>query len=157
MRTVCLNALYSNINCDVLPLIWTYIVKTNGVRKSRCACNGSPRQKGSIMLDHTYAATLKQSGACIFWSLATINNSIVIGADATNAFAKSPQPKSPLYVTIDEVFRQWWVNVLKRNPLKHGLLLPVKNTLQGHPQSPRLWAKVIQKILPDMHFTSCAH
>ena len=94
-------------NCNVLPLIWTYTVKANGTKKARCVCNGSPRQKGTVTLDHTYAAALEQSGARLFWSLASITNSIVIGADATNAFAEVPAPKAPLYVTIDEAFKHW--------------------------------------------------
>ena len=144
-------------NCNVLPLIWTYTIKPNGVKKARCVCNGSPRQKGTVTLDHTYAAALEQSGARLFWSLASVTNSVVIGADATNAFAEAPAPKAPLYVTIDEPFRHWWVHVMKRPPITPGHVLPVNHALQGHPESPRLWAKLIHTILTKMHFKSCAH
>ena len=51
---------------NVLPLIWTYGHKANGVKKARCVCNGIPQQKGTIILDHTYAAALEQSGAHLF-------------------------------------------------------------------------------------------
>lgn len=128
----------SPLNCNVFPLIWTYMIKINGTKKSRCVCNGSPYMKGSVTLDYTYAAALEQSGARIFWSLSAISNSVGIGADATNAFAEAPPPKVPLYVTIDQPFRDWWCNVLKRPPIKVGHVLPVRHALQGYPEFPRL-------------------
>lgn len=33
---------------------------------------------------------------------------LVIGADASNAFAEAPPPKTSLYVIIDQQFREWW-------------------------------------------------
>ena len=56
-------------DANVLPMIWFYVYKTNGVRKARCVCNGSPRMKGTVTLDHTYAAALEQTGARIFFSI----------------------------------------------------------------------------------------
>jgi len=44
--------------CNVLPLIWTYLVKNDGTKKARCVCNGSTTRKGSVTLDHSYAAAL---------------------------------------------------------------------------------------------------
>ena len=43
---------------NIMPLLWTYIIKPNGVKKARCICNGSPRQKGAVTLGKTYAAAL---------------------------------------------------------------------------------------------------
>ena len=88
-------------NCNLMSLIWTYLVKTDGVKKERCVCDGSPRQKGVIIMGKTYAAALKQSGAHLFWSLVALNNLLVYSADATNAFAEAPAPEASLYVTID--------------------------------------------------------
>ena len=91
--------------CNVLPLIWTYLVKNYGTKKARCVCNGSPTCKGSVTLAHTYAAALDQSGARTFWAITSLNDYITYGADATNAFAEAPPPKAPLYVTINAPFK----------------------------------------------------
>ena len=46
---------------NLLPLIWTYVIKPDGTKKARCVCNGNPNCKGSVTLDHTYAAALDQA------------------------------------------------------------------------------------------------
>ena len=143
--------------CNILPLIWTYLRKLCGTKKARCVCNGSPRMKGSISLSHTYAAALEQPGARTFWALTALHNYNVYGADATNAFAEAPPPSAPLYVTIDRQYREWWENVKGRPPIPKGYVLPVQHALQGHPESPRLWAKMIDDILKSIGFTSTTH
>ena len=57
---------------NILPLIWTYVIKHDGTKKARCVCNGSPRQKGTVTLGNTYTASLEQSGSRLFWSLIII-------------------------------------------------------------------------------------
>ena len=120
---------------NILPLIWTYMVKNDGTKKAQCVCDRSPHNKGSVTINYTYAAALDQAGARTFWALAALNNHIVVGADATNAFGEAPPPKVPFYVTIDELFRDWWVHVLKRPPITPGHVLRVRYTLQCHPES----------------------
>ena len=142
---------------NVLPLLWTYIIKTDGTKKARCVCNGSPCNKGTVTLDHTRAEALDQSGARTFWAISCLHNHVAVGADATNAFAEAPAPKAPLFVTIDRPFRTWWNEVLKRPPIKEGHVLPVRHALQGHPESPRLWSKKIHGILDTLGFSSTVH
>ena len=77
-------------NVNILDLLWAYAIKTDGTKKSRCVCNGSPKRKGTITLAHTFAACLEQPGARIFWASTAYLNLIVIGADASNAFAEAP-------------------------------------------------------------------
>ena len=90
---------------NLLPRLWTYLIKDCGTKKACCICNGSPKQKGSITLGDTYAGSLKQTGAQIFWAATAINNFITIGANAYNAFAEAPAPKGALlFVTIDQPF-----------------------------------------------------
>ena len=102
---------------NVLPLIWTYLIKTDGTKKARCVCNGSPSRRGSVTLAHTYAAALDQAGARTFWAINALHNHKAYGADATNAFAEAPPPKAPIYVTIDASFKAWWETILKRPPI----------------------------------------
>ena len=63
---------------------------------------------------------------------------IIIGADASNAFAEAPAPVAPLYMRIDAQFCNWWTKHKKRDPIPEVWVLPVKHALQGHPKSPQL-------------------
>ena len=94
--------------CNVLLLIWTYLIKSDGTKKARCVYNGSPSHYGPVTLAHTYATALNQSGARTFWAITTLHDYKVYGANATNTFAEAPPPKSPLYVTIYQPFKVWW-------------------------------------------------
>ena len=93
-------------NC--LPFIWTYILKICSTKQARRVCNGSPRMKGTVTMGKTYAASLNHVPSRIFWALTAIHNNIMIGADASNAFAEASPQKAPLYVYIDKKFREWW-------------------------------------------------
>ena len=142
---------------NVLPLIWVYVYKTNGVRKARCVCNGSPKMKGTVTLDHTYAAALEQTGSRLFWALSAIHNHIVSGSDASNAFAEASAPKAKLYVTIDDVFREWYTEIENKPPIPKHFVLPVNHALQGHPESPRLWSQKIHSILLKLGYKNTTH
>lgn len=62
-----------------------------------------------------------------------------MGADVTNAFAEVPPPKAPLYLFIDEAFREWWTDHLGNAPIPPECnVVCVHNANQGHPKSPRL-------------------
>ena len=71
---------------------------------------------------------------------------IVVGADASNAFGEAPAPKASLYVTVDQSYQEWWQS-LGRGDIPPGFILPVRHALQGHHESPRLWAKHIDAII----------
>ena len=143
---------------NLLPLLWTYLIKDDGTRKARCVCNGSPRQRGSVTLANTYAGSLEQTGARIFWAATAINNFITIGADASNAFAEAPAPKAPLYVTIDKPYREWYKDRFPDKPEPPpGAVLPVHGALQGHPEAARLWAKLIDRIIKNLGLKATTH
>ena len=143
---------------NVLPLLWTYMIKDCGTKKARCVCNGSPKQKGSVTLGDTYAGSLEQTGSRIFWAATAINNYVTIGADASNAFAEAPAPKAPLFVTIDQPYRDWYSNKYPdKPPIPKGYVLPVNGALQGHPESARLWALLIDKVIQDLNLKPCTH
>jgi hypothetical protein len=92
---------------NVLPFLWTYLIKDDRRKKARCVCNGAPF-KGTVTLGPTYAGSLDQTGNRIFWAAAALQNLKVYGADVSNAFAEAPPPVAPLYITIDEPYREWW-------------------------------------------------
>ena len=143
---------------NILSLLWTYGIKADGTKKARCVCNGNPRRKGTVTLAHTFAACLEQPGARSFWSSAAYFNMLVLGADASNAFAEAPAPTAPLYVIVDTQFREWWRQQGHINDIPAGSVLPVNHALQGHPESPRLWAEMIDEIIQDkVGLTPCTH
>ena len=145
---------------NLLSLCWVYLIKLDGnnTKKSRCVCNGSPRFQGTVTLAQTYASALDQTGAKMFWATCAVNNYIVLGADASNAFAEAPPPKAPLYVRIDENYKRWYKQKFPDKPnLPDDYVLRVRKALQGHPESPRLWAQLIDKIIKNLNLQPCTH
>ena len=141
---------------NILPMIWVYLVKTDGRKKARCVANGAAHFKGSITIANTYAACLEQAACRLFWSIVAMKNKRVYGSDAANAFAEAPPPKSPLYLKVDTAYINWWKK-------KTGTSLPIDTyvqvlqAIQGHPESPRLWQIHIDKILSKIGFKSTTH
>jgi dUTP pyrophosphatase len=134
-------------HANVLPFLWTYLVKDDGTKKARCVCNGAP-SKGTVTLGPTYAGSLDQTGSRIFWSVAAMKNLKVYGADVSNAFAEAPPPVAPLYITIDHQYRQWYKRKGKGD-IPEGYVLKVKRALQGHPEAARLWSVLIDKLIKE--------
>lgn len=143
---------------NVLNLLWTYNIKSDGVtKKARCVCNGSPHSKGTVTLAHTFAACLEQPGAGICWASSALLGFIVVDADTSNAFAEAPAPVAPLYVVVDQQFRDWWRSK-GHGDIPKGYDIPVKHALQGHPESPQLWAKAIDDIIrTEIGLQPCTH
>ena len=143
-------------NC--LSLLWTYLIKDgSGIKKARCVCNGRPNNPGTVTWGHTYAKALDQVGHRVFWSAIAAKNFIVRGSDASNAFAEAPPPKHPLYVKVDTPYREWWISK-GRPPIPEGYVMRVQKALQGHPESPRLWATLIHNILTkELGLVSTTH
>ena len=144
---------------NLLSLCWVYLIKTGCLtKKARCVCNGSPRFRGTVTLAETYASALEQTGGRCFWAASAINNYIILGADASNAFAEAPPPKAPLYVRIDENYKRWYTQKFPdKPPLPDDYVLRVRKALQGHPESPRLWATLIDKVIKNLNLKPCTH
>ena len=143
---------------NLLSLLWCYLIKDCGRKKARCVCNGSKHMRGTVTLAETYAASLDQTASRLFWAATAINNFITIGADAANAFAEAPPPVAPLYVYVDAQYREWHK---ERNPdappIPPNSVMRAKRALQGHPESPRLWAQLIDRIIRKLNLKPCTH
>ena len=97
-------------------------------------------------MGHTYAGSLDQTGARIFWAAAAVRNLKVYGADVSNAFAEAPPPVAPLYITVDKQYRDWYRSK-GYGDIPEGYVLKVKKALQGHPEAARQWARLIDGLL----------
>jgi deoxyuridine 5'-triphosphate nucleotidohydrolase len=145
-------------DANVLNLLWCYNVKTDGTLKARMVCNGRPSNKNTAIFGYTYAKSLDHVGSRIFWAASASKNFVVRGADASNAFAEADAPKIPLFVRVNEQFREWWTEKMKRPPIPEGYVLPVNKAIQGHPEASRAWATLIDSILKTkLHFKATTH
>jgi len=144
-------------NANIHHMLWRYFMKMDGTHKARMVCDGSARQ-GTITLGHTYANSLMAASERLFWALSATHGLMVYGADVMNAFAEAPPPVHPLFMQIDDAFREWWTDHLHQVPIPSNCtVVQVKDAIQGHPESPRLWEKHIDRILRDIGFHPTTH
>ena len=92
---------------NIFHLLWTYLIKDDKTKAARCVCNGSPHMTGSVSLEETYAGSIDQVPSKLFWIAMAINKSITVGVDIANAFTDAGAPKAPLFITVDQPFREW--------------------------------------------------
>ena len=143
----------------VLRPHWQCSIKRDGMRRPRNGCDGSPR---SAPLLHGIASTcsscVEQPVQCLFFALVARENHRVHGGDAQDAYAHSPPPETPTFVSIDDAYADWYEHWFKKK-LDRSLVLPVLHALQGHPKSCKLWEKHITAILqsPAFGFKSTIH
>ena len=145
-------------NANALHMLWRFNLKVCGTKKSRMVCNGSPHQKGTVTIGHTYANALDAASERLFWAVVAHENLVAVGADVSNAFAESSGPKAPSYMYIDDTFRQWWTKHKGNAPIPADCnVVRVHNAIQGHPESPRLWEKHIDNILRELGLKPATH
>jgi hypothetical protein len=114
--------------------------------------------QGTNGLGHTFANSLDAPSERLFWAIAAKKGLVAFGADCSNAFAEASPPKHPLFMRIDEAYCDWWENHLKRPPIPpEYTVVRVHNAIQGHPESPRLWEKLKDKILRNIGLKPTKH
>ncbi len=142
----------------IFHLVWTYVVKElDGRKKAWCVCNGSSCLGQVRVLNHTYANCVDRTGSCIFYAISATENMRVYGADVSNAFAEAPLPKQGFFIYPNRAFHDWWVNKKGKPQILEGHIIPVLGAMQGHPESPHLWEKHIDRILQDIGLTPTIH
>ena len=128
-------------DCSASFMLWTFVFKMDGTKKARMVCDGA-RNRTATSLGHTSVNSLNAPSECLYWTLTAMQGLIAVGAVISNAFAEAPPPKAPLYMYIDEAFRNWWTNHKGHPPIpKECNVVQVCKAIQGHPESPRLWKK----------------
>jgi hypothetical protein len=93
----------------------------------------------------------------LFYAISAAKNLLIYGADTSNFFAEALPPKQGFYIYPNRAFKDWWVHHKKNPPISDGHLILVLSAMQGHPESPHLWEKHINKILHSIGFTPTVH
>jgi len=143
----------------VLRPHWQCSIKRDGTRRSRNCFDDSPRSAPLLHgIASTYSSCVEQPAQQLFFALAARENYRVHGGDTQDAYADSPPPETPTFVSIDNTYADWYEHCFKKK-LDRSLVLPVLHVLQGHPESGKLWEKHITAILrlPKFGFKSTTH
>ena len=82
----------------------------------------------------TYSSCVEQPVQHMFFALSAYLGYRVYGSDDTDAYAHSPPPKHPTFVSIDDAFADWYKSRFGKE-IDRSLVLPVQHALQGHPES----------------------
>jgi hypothetical protein len=85
----------------------------------------------------------------LLFALSAAMGFVVMGADCTNASAKSPSPTQATYVRIDDANADWYRSRHEKK-VDRSLVLPVLQALQGHPEAGALWDEHINNIIDDL-------
>ena len=143
----------------VLRPHWMYKVKLDGTRRSRNCCDGSPRSAPVLHgIASTYSNCVAQPIQRMFVAIAANCNYRIYGGDAQDAYAHSPPPQQPTFVSIDDAYAEWYKHRFGTE-IDRSHVLPVLHALQGHPESGRLWETHINGILssPELGFKTTTH
>ena len=143
----------------VLRPHWQYRVKGDGTRRSRNCCDGSPRSAPVLHgIASTYSSCVDQPVQRLFVALSAHLGFPIYGGDAKDAYAHSPPPENPTYVSIDDAYAEWYEHRFNKK-VDRSHVLPVLHALQGHPESGRLWEQHINSILtsPELGFRHTTH
>ena len=93
----------------VLRPHWQYHVKRCGTRRARQCCDGSKRAAPMLhALASTYSSCVEHPIQRLFFGIAAARNLRVYGGDAKDAYAHSPGPSIPTYVSIDGQYSDWY-------------------------------------------------
>eukprot|EP00957_Ditylum_brightwellii_P171812 13079439-Ditylum_brightwellii.AAC.1 len=101
---------YGTKGIKILQPMWTYMVKHDGRKKARNCCNGSVLKGKGIDYAHIYSSCASQIGIKLFTTIAALCSYIIIGTNATNAYAQSPPHTDPTFMCIDDQYAHWYFN-----------------------------------------------
>ena len=70
--------------------------------------------------------------------------------DGRDAYAHAPTPEMMTHQTIDNAYFEWYKEKTGKTLNQH-FVLPVLHSLQGHPESGKMWMKLIDRILAELY------
>ena len=126
---------------------WNYVVKRSGVRRSQQCSNGS---KFAAPLLHamvsTWSSCVELPIQRLFIGLFSQKGLCMYGEDTHDAYAHAPAPEMMTHLTIENAYFKWYKEKTDKT-LNCRFVLPVLHSLQGHPESGKMWMKLIDRIL----------
>ena len=121
--------------------------KRSGVRRSGQCCNKS---KFAAPLLHamvsTWSSCVELPIQRLFICLSAQKGLCMYGGDACDAYAHALAPEMMWHLTIDDAYFEWYKEKTGKT-LKRRFVLPLLHSLQGHPESGKMWMKLIDRIL----------
>ena len=144
------------LDAIILRQHWNYAIKSDGTRKARNCCDGSPRAAPQLTLANTYSSCIEQPCMRMFFALCAQEGFVCLKVDATNAYANSPPPEQPTFVRIDDQYADWY-EARFGVPIDRSMVLPVQHALQGHPESGALWEGFVNRVIARHGFSSTTH
>ena len=133
-------------NAVILQPHWQYVVKQSGVRRSRMCCNGSKKAVPQLhAIASTWSSCIELLVQRLFMGLCADMGLTIYGGNATDAYAHSPAPNDN-YLAVDDAYADWYYKK-KGEHISKRMVLPVRHALQGHPESGKMWMKMIDNIL----------
>lgn len=123
-------------NAIVLRSIWSYLLKWDETRKARNCGDGRLLCDNHVRrLEAVYTACVSQVGVKICFALSALLNYVICDfLDAVNAFGQAGKLFQPVYLEIDQQYKDWYL-IWKKKLVPDGWVLPVNGSLQGHPDS----------------------
>ena len=133
----------------ILRAHWQYAVKRSGVRRLRLCCNGSKYAAPQLhAMANTWSSCVMLPVQQLFLGLAAANGLKIYGSNVKGAHAHSDKPIVATYLAIDDACFKWYFKKHGRE-INQRWVLPVQHLLQGHPESGKMWMKLIDKVLLD--------
>jgi ribosomal protein L30/L7E len=94
----------------------------------------------------------------LFFALCARKNYVVSYGDSTNAFQNAPAPTHQCYLEIDESYMVWYKRKFGKDIDPRTHVIPLHKAMQGHPESGRLWAEMVNTVLQDeLGFKATTH
>jgi hypothetical protein len=150
-------AIYPPAGAIILRQHWNYSIKSDGTRKARNCCDGSPRAAPALKLANTYSSCIEQPCMRMFF------HCVLTKDTSASKLTQPTHTPTRLHLinrpTSTSIINTPTGSLLLRNdeevPLDH--VLPVQHALQGHPESSALWERFINKVLHRHGFKSTTH
>ena len=92
----------------------------------------------------------------IFVALSTALGHIIFSGDAKDAYAHLPGISCPTFARLDDAFIEWYFLRCGKLILR-DMVLPILCTMQGHPESGRLWQAHVTAILVSLGWRGTTH
>mmetsp|Transcript_17200 Transcript_17200/g.32564 ORF Transcript_17200/g.32564 Transcript_17200/m.32564 type:complete len:440 (-) Transcript_17200:408-1727(-) len=92
----------------------------------------------------------------LFVSLVALMNFVMLDLDAVNAFGQAGTLYEIVHLEIDQQYRDWY-KARKGKDIPQGWVLPVKGSLQGHPDAGEIWQTKVNEVLQRYNFSSTTH